>query len=114
MTTVWEGDYGIPVLLYTAGTDKMSVDELQDLIIPTAYPSAWVLLRQVATLSPEWHYVSIERRNSVRLLTIGCDLRGTTSQVAAEKKVKAWIHDNMSELPEGGKYLVWRTEQYQW
>ena len=101
MTTVWEGDYGIPVLRYTADRDKMSVDELQDLMIPTAYPSAWVLLRQVATLSPEWHHASIERRNSVRTITVGCDLRGTTSQVAAEKKVKVWIHDNMSELPKG-------------
>ena len=53
MTTVWEGDYGIPVLLYTAGADNMGIDELQDLMIPTAYPSAWVLLRQVSTLSPE-------------------------------------------------------------
>lgn len=101
MTTVWEGDYGIPVLLYTAGADKMSIDELQDLMIPTAYPSVWVPLRQVATLAPEWHHASIERRNSVRTLTVGCDLRGTTSQVAAEKKVKAWIQENMSELPEG-------------
>ncbi len=101
MATVWEGDYGIPVLLYTAGADKMSIDELQDLMIPTAYPSVWVPLRQVATLSPEWHHASIERRNSVRTLTVGCDLRGTTSQVASEKKVKAWIHENMSELPEG-------------
>lgn len=101
MTTVWEGDYGIPVLLYTAGADQMSIDELQDLMIPTAYPSVWVPLRQVATLTPEWHHASIERRNSVRTLTVGCDLRGTTSQVAAEKKVKAWIHENMSQLPEG-------------
>lgn len=101
MATMWEGDYGIPVLLYTAGADQMSIDELQDLMIPTAYPSVWVPLRQVATLAPEWHHASIERRNSVRTLTVGCDLRGSTSQVASEKKVKAWIHENMSELPEG-------------
>ena len=100
LTTVWEGDYGIPVLLYTAGAEGMSVDDLQDLMIPTAYPSVWVPLRQVATLTPEWHRASIERRNSVRTLTVGCDLRGATSQVAAEKKVKAWMGDNL-ELPEG-------------
>ncbi len=100
LTTVWEGDYGVPVLLYTAGADKMTIDQLQDLMIPTAYPTVWVPLRQVATLTPEWHRASIEHRNSVRTITVGCDLRGTTSQVAAEKKVKAWIHDNL-ELPEG-------------
>jgi len=100
LTTVWEGDYGVPVLLYTAGADKMTIDQLQDLMIPTAYPTVWVPLRQVATLTPEWHRASIEHRNSVRTITIGCDLRGTTSQVAAEKKVKAWMRDNL-ELPEG-------------
>ena len=55
---------------------------------------------QVATLTPEWHRASIERRNSVRNITVGCDLRGMTSQVAAEKKVKAWMRDNL-ELPDG-------------
>ena len=99
MTTLWEGDYGIPVLLYTDGAKHMSADELQDLMIPIAYPGVWVPLRQVATLTPEWHRASIERRNSVRTITVGCDLRGTTSQVAAEKKVKAWMQDNL-DLPD--------------
>ncbi len=101
LTTVWEDDYGIPVLLYTAGADAMSVDELEDLMIPTAYPTVWVPLRQVATITPEWHRASIERRNSVRTITVGCDLRGKTSQVAAENKVKAWMHDHLNDLPEG-------------
>ena len=101
ITTVWEGEYGIPVLLYTAEADRMTVDELQDMMIPTAYPTVRVPLRQVATLTPEWHRASIEHRNSVRTITVGCDLRGTTSQVAAEKKVKAWISDNLQDLPEG-------------
>ncbi len=101
MTTVWEGDYGVPVLLYTAGVDEMSIDQLQDLMVPTIYPTIWVPLRQVAILTPEWHHASIERRNSVRTITVGCDLRGTTSQVAAEKKVKEWIGTNLNQLPEG-------------
>ncbi len=101
LTTIWEGDYGVPVLLYTAGADQLSIDELQDLMIPTAYPTVWVPLRQVATLTPEWHHASIEHRNSQRTITVGCDLRGKTSQVSAEKKVKAWISENLNQLPEG-------------
>lgn len=73
MTTVWEGDYGIPVLPYTAGTDKMSVDELQDLMIPTAYPSTWVLLRQVATLHPNG--TTSLSNNTIRC---ACSLSGAT------------------------------------
>ena len=70
-------------------------------MVPTAYPSVWVPLRQIATLTPEWHHASIERRNSIRTITIGCDLRGKTSQVDAERKVKRWINENLSSLPDG-------------
>lgn len=100
VTTIWEGDYGIPVLLYTAGGKEMKTAELEDIMIPTAYPGVWVPLRQVADLSPEWHRASIEHRNSVPTVTVGCDLRGTTSQVSAERKVKEWIKENMNDLPE--------------
>ena len=32
---------------------------------------------------------------------MGCDLRGNTSSVAAEKKVKQWISTHLNDLPEG-------------
>ena len=101
LTTLWENDYKIPVVLYTDSTQISHPKQLEDMMIPTAYPSVWVPLRQVATLTPSWHHASIERRNSVRTITIGCDLRGTTSQVDAERKVKQWIQQSLPTLPEG-------------
>ena len=101
ITTLYEGSYGVPVVLYTAGADTMSVDELGALQVPTAIPGVWVPLRQVASVEPTWHHTSLERRNAVRTITVGADLRGTTSQVSAEKKVKQWIETNMTNLPEG-------------
>ncbi len=99
VTTIWEGDYGIPVLLYTDGGKEMKTSDLNDVMIPTAYPTVWVPLRQVADLAPEWHRSSIEHRNSVPTITLGCDLKGKTSQVSAEKKVRDWIQTNLSDLP---------------
>ena len=101
ITTLYEGSYGVPVVLYTAGADKMSIEELGALPIPTAIPGLWVPLRQVANLEPSWHHTSLERRNSVRTITVGADLRGATSQVSAEKKVKGWIDKHLTDLPEG-------------
>lgn len=101
LTTVWEGDYDIPVLLYTTGADDLTIEQLEDMMVPTIYPSVMVPLRQVATLVPDWHHASLERRNSVRTITVGCDLLGKTSQVDAEKKVKQWVRQNLSSLPEG-------------
>lgn len=101
ITTLWEQDYSIPVMLYSSQSDSLSISDLYDIMIPTSYPGLWVPLRQVAHLTPTWQHSSIEHRNSVRTITIGSDLRGTTSQVAAEKKVKKWIAHNLREIPDG-------------
>lgn len=101
LTSVWENDYQIPVVLYTDSQQIHTPHQLEDIMMPTAYPSVWVPLRQVATLSPSWHHANIERRNSVRTITIGCDLRGNTSQVDAERKVKQWVQQSLTTLPEG-------------
>ena len=101
ITTLYEGSYGVPVVLYTAGAETMTIDELNALPVPTAIPGVWTPLRQVATLEPGWHHTCLERRNAVRTITVGADLRGSTSQVSAEKKVKQWIETHMTNLPEG-------------
>ncbi|MBR7153851.1 MAG: efflux RND transporter permease subunit [Paludibacteraceae bacterium] len=101
ITTLYEGSYGVSVVLYTSGADSMSIDELSALQVPTAIPGIWVPLRQVANLEPSWHHTNLERRNSVRTITVAADLRGTTSQVTAEKKVKEWVDENITDLPDG-------------
>jgi multidrug efflux pump subunit AcrB len=50
-----------------------------------------VPLRQVADIVPAWHHASIEHRNGVPTITIGADLVGATSQVAAERTVSRWL-----------------------
>ena len=101
LTTLYEGSYAVPVVLYAAGAEAMGIEELGALQIPTVLPDVWVPLRQVADLEPDWHHTYLERRNAVRTITIGADLRGTNSQVDAERKVKQWIKEHITELPEG-------------
>ena len=101
ITTLYEGSYAVPVVLYTAGVNEMKPDELGAIQVPTAIPGVWVPLRQVATIEPAWHHTYIERRNAVRTITIGSDLRGTTSQVSAERNVREWIDTHITDLPEG-------------
>jgi multidrug efflux pump subunit AcrB len=101
ITTLYEESYAVPVVLYTAGINTLNADELGAIQVPTALPGVWVPLRQVATIEPNWHHTSLERRNAVRTMTVGADLRGTTSQVDAERKVKNWVENNLTDLPEG-------------
>jgi len=101
ITTLYEGSYGVPVVLYCAGAQDMSIEELGALQVPTAIPGVWVPLRQVANLVPDWHHTYLERRNAVRTITVGADLRGKTSSVDAERKVKEWVNTHITDLPEG-------------
>ena len=101
ITTLYEGSYGVPVVLYTAGTKELNAEQLGAIQVPTALPGVWVPLRQVASIEPEWHHTKLERRNAVRTVTVGADLRGKVSQVDAERKVKQWINSHITELPEG-------------
>lgn len=101
ITTLYEGSYGVPVVLYTAGAKELNAEQLGAIQVPTALPGVWVPLRQVASIEPEWHHTKLEHRNAVRTVTVGADLRGKVSQVDAERKVKQWINSHITELPEG-------------
>ncbi len=101
ISTLYEGSYAVPVVLYTAGMEHMNAEQLGAIQVPTAIPSVWVPLRQVASIEPAWHHTTLERRNAVRTITVGTDLRGTTSSVDAERKVRKWAKANITELPEG-------------
>ena len=101
VTTLYEGSYAVPVVLYTAGVNTLNAEELGAIQVPTAIPGVWVPIRQVADIEPDWHHTQLERRNAVRTMTVGADLRGATSQVDAERKVKNWVKTHITQLPEG-------------
>ena len=92
-----------PVILYA--DNHMSPDSrlasTLDLLVPTATGN-WVPLRQVADIVPEWHHANIEHRNGVPTITVGADLLGTTSQVAAERAVRGWMAGFRMRHPEEG------------
>lgn len=75
ITTLYEGSYSVPVVLYTSGVNSLSAEELGAIQVPTAIPGVWVPLRQVASIEPAWHHTELERRNAVRTVTVAADLR---------------------------------------
>lgn len=102
LTSIWEKDYEVPVLLYTELKDSLTSADLGDILIPTAIPGTWVPLRQVADIVPSWHHSSITRRNGIRTITVGCDLRGNASQPALQAKVEKYVSRHIEpQLPDG-------------
>ncbi|MGM9795808.1 MAG: efflux RND transporter permease subunit [Candidatus Aphodosoma sp.] len=99
VTSLWEGDYEIPVVLYRSGLDTLDYQALGEIMAPTAYPETWVPLRQIATLEPKWHRSVIGHRNSVPTITLSSDLQGGISQASIQKDIDKWILEN--PVPEG-------------
>ena len=103
IATLWEGDRGIPVNLYSdaVGSD-MDYDVIANSIVPTMMPGVSVPLRQVAGISPEWSPETYARTAGEESITIGADMKFGVSQPVAMKKIKKYVKERIEpDLPEG-------------
>lgn len=73
-TSVWEGNYQIPVKLKATRSVDNNPSSLMDLNIPSQQTQGSVPLRQVAEILPDWHEGQLVRRNSIRTLTVRMDI----------------------------------------
>ena len=102
ITSLWDGDYKTPVMLYTQGADSMAYADVANTMIPTALPGVWVPVRQVADVIPDFHHAQIKRRNSIRTITVSADTRGIVSAMKMFFIIRRHINkDILPSLPEG-------------
>ena len=103
LTTVWEGDRGIPVRLYSRQNyDPDDFESVQNQLIPTMLPGTNVPLRQVADISPDWHPAQLTHHNGKNAITVAADMKFWKSQTASMKKVQRYIDTEVRpNLPEG-------------
>lgn len=102
LTNIWENDYKVPVMLYTQkGDGTMTYQDIEDYQVPTSIPGVWVPLRQVATVTPEWQDAVFNRRNSIRTITVGADLKFGLSQPGVQKKLEKYVETQLEpNLPD--------------
>jgi multidrug efflux pump subunit AcrB len=103
LTTVWEGDRGIPVRLYSQQNyDPNDYESVQNQLIPTMVPGTNVPLRQVADISPEWHPAQLVHRNGKNAITVAADMKFWRPQTVSMKKIQQYINTEITpNLPEG-------------
>jgi multidrug efflux pump subunit AcrB len=70
MTTFWEGDRGVDVVLRLDPADRQSFQNVSDTYVMSPVTGAKVPLAAVASLTSEWQPGRIVRRNGVRTLTV--------------------------------------------
>lgn len=91
ITTVWEKDYSVPVVLKSAWEkkDPNAEDVANEYVSGLVSPS--VPLRQIATVSSGWNEGQIAHRNGVRTLSIFIDLKRGEKVSKAQSKVEALV-----------------------
>jgi multidrug efflux pump subunit AcrB/outer membrane protein TolC len=93
VTTFWEGDRQVNVLLRVDADQRRSFDNVRDAYITSTLTGQRVPLRSVADIAPQWQTARIVRRNGVRTLTVGSFAKpgryGSEVLKAIDQKVKA-------------------------
>lgn len=102
VSTVWEGDYGIPLVLHLNETgNNKKLNELGDQYISTGIPGVKVPLRQIATVNPTWNDGQIVRRNGVRTLTVMANMKRGESETRTFKEISQIMAERIiPDMPE--------------
>lgn len=74
ITTIWEGDYPVNVVLTRQKTGQNNDFNFKDLYISSLFTPSVIPFRQIANAIPVWNEGTIVRRNGVRTLTVEADI----------------------------------------
>jgi multidrug efflux pump subunit AcrB len=103
ITTLWEGDYAMPVHIRPENT-KPGFDDIGDVAISGMF-GASVPLRQVATVTPDWNEGQITHRNGRRTLTVLADVKREARVNEVYKKLYEFMDTQfVAQLPDGVEF----------
>ena len=99
LTTVWEADYPVKVMLKDSHAGHQTPEDLENTTVSGLLPGVNVPLRQVAKVSPDWTYTSIHHRNGVRSMSVMADAKRGLNLNSVTDKVIDEVEK--IELPQG-------------
>ena len=102
LSSIWQGDYNIPISIYTEGKQDIDYESLGDLMVPCIQPGAWVPLRQVADIQPRFQHSNMPHRNGLRCITVSADVMVGAGQMSECRKIMKEL--DKIELPDGVSY----------
>ncbi len=98
VATVWEGDYGIPVILKAPTADRSTVGDLRDETMPVMAVAS-TPLRQFADVGAEWNGAKLSDRNGIPTVTIIAEVERDNNVIGRTAAVWDAIKD--IDIPEG-------------
>jgi len=104
LTTVWEGDYPVNVMLKDSHAGLQHPSDLNNAMVTGMIPGVNVPLRQIAQVKPNWEEGMIVRRNGVRTISISADVQRGFNLNSITDEV---LHSLSSlQLPKGVKMIA--------
>ncbi len=100
ISTLYEGNKPVNILLRLDTESRDNINNLGEINIPTLYGTK-VKLKEIASISPEWHTGVIARRNGLRTLTVQSEAQKGIKASTIFNKIKPQI--DALELPTGIK-----------
>jgi multidrug efflux pump subunit AcrB len=103
ITTLWEGDYALPVAVKPENTNP-DFSDIGDVQVSGMF-GASVPLRQIATVSPEWYEGQITHRNGIRTLTVLADVKRGENVTAMYDRIYGFMDEQfIPQMPAGMEY----------
>lgn len=99
LTTIWEEDYPLSVVLSKEDHLTDDIKDLENQYVSSLLTMESLPLRTVATLKPEWTEGNITRRNGVRTITVMADVHRNVIYSKVFNGVRPIIEDQ--EYPNG-------------
>ncbi len=93
VTSVWEDDYSIPVVLKSVTADSSQISDVRNEPMHMIGNINTLPLRQIATVESDWQDAQITRRNGMRTITVCADLQRGVNAIAATAAVRAELKD---------------------
>ena len=103
ITTLWEGNYAMPVCIQPEKTNP-TFSDIGDIHVSGMF-GASVPLRQVSNIMPEWNEGQITHRNGIRTLSILADLKRGEDVTLMYEKIRRFMDTQfIPYLPSGMEY----------
>jgi len=98
VATLWEGDYGIPVVLKSPTTEHSTVEDLRSELMPVIGLGD-APLRQFAAVTPKWNEGTLSRRNGMPTISIIAEVQRDANVIDRTEAVMDAIND--MDIPDG-------------
>jgi multidrug efflux pump subunit AcrB len=100
VSTLWEGDYGLPVVLKDERSEKADFDHLSAAYVQPTMSHGAIPLRQVAEVQPTWSEGKIVHRNGMRCITVTAELQRGVIAADVQPEIQAVMEHDV-HIPQG-------------